>query len=69
MIDKEVAAGISPENIFICGFSQGGGRYLMILLVCLASILFQIDGVFFCRRLDLGKCVALSKNLGGWCSF
>lgn len=24
IIDKEVAAGISPENIFICGFSQGG---------------------------------------------
>ncbi|XP_039139750.1 probable carboxylesterase SOBER1-like [Dioscorea cayenensis subsp. rotundata] len=24
MIDKEVAAGINPENIFVCGFSQGG---------------------------------------------
>ncbi|RZS28478.1 hypothetical protein BHM03_00062071 [Ensete ventricosum] len=24
MIEKEVANGVSPENIFICGFSQGG---------------------------------------------
>jgi predicted esterase len=23
-IDKEVAAGTNPNNIFICGFSQGG---------------------------------------------
>lgn len=24
MIDKEVAAGTNPNNIFVCGFSQGG---------------------------------------------
>lgn len=24
MIDKEVAAGVSADNIFLCGFSQGG---------------------------------------------
>lgn len=24
MIDKEIADGVSPGNIFICGFSQGG---------------------------------------------
>lgn len=24
MIDKEIAAGTSPNNVFICGFSQGG---------------------------------------------
>lgn len=24
MIDKELADGIHPENIFVCGFSQGG---------------------------------------------
>lgn len=23
-IDKEIAAGINPNNIFVCGFSQGG---------------------------------------------
>lgn len=24
MIDKEVADGVDPSNIFVCGFSQGG---------------------------------------------
>ncbi|KAG1327173.1 Lysophospholipase [Cocos nucifera] len=33
MIDKEVAAGISPENIFICGFSQGGALTLASVLL------------------------------------
>ncbi|KAH9313646.1 hypothetical protein KI387_022273, partial [Taxus chinensis] len=28
MIDKEVATGISPQNIFVCGFSQGGALTL-----------------------------------------
>ncbi|KAI0502606.1 hypothetical protein KFK09_017561 [Dendrobium nobile] len=33
IIDKEVAAGISPENIFICGFSQGGALTLASVLL------------------------------------
>jgi len=24
IIDKEIAGGINPENVYICGFSQGG---------------------------------------------
>lgn len=24
IIDKEIAAGTNPENVFVCGFSQGG---------------------------------------------
>lgn len=24
MIDKEIAAGTNPNNVFVCGFSQGG---------------------------------------------
>lgn len=24
MIDKEIAAGTNPKNVFVCGFSQGG---------------------------------------------
>jgi lysophospholipase-2 len=28
MIDKEVAAGVSADNIFLCGFSQGGALTL-----------------------------------------
>ncbi|XP_072968544.1 probable carboxylesterase Os04g0669500 [Typha angustifolia] len=33
MIDKEVTAGISPENIFVCGFSQGGALTLASVLL------------------------------------
>ncbi|XP_065034609.1 probable carboxylesterase Os04g0669500 isoform X1 [Musa acuminata AAA Group] len=33
MIDKEIANGISPENIFICGFSQGGALTLASVLL------------------------------------
>ncbi|XP_020582756.1 probable carboxylesterase Os04g0669500 isoform X3 [Phalaenopsis equestris] len=33
MIDKEIAAGISPKNIFICGFSQGGALTLASVLL------------------------------------
>ncbi|KAH7661371.1 Palmitoyl-protein hydrolase protein [Dioscorea alata] len=32
MIDKEVAAGINPENVFVCGFSQGGALTLASVL-------------------------------------
>lgn len=24
IIDKEIAAGTNPENVFVCGFSLGG---------------------------------------------
>ncbi|KAL5700104.1 lysophospholipase [Ranunculus cassubicifolius] len=33
LIDKEVAAGTNPENIFICGFSQGGALTLASVLL------------------------------------
>ncbi|KAJ4981242.1 hypothetical protein NE237_032079 [Protea cynaroides] len=33
MIDKEVAGGINPENIFVCGFSQGGALTLASTLL------------------------------------
>lgn len=33
IIDKEVASGIDPENIFICGFSQGGALTLASVLL------------------------------------
>ncbi|XP_027331791.1 probable carboxylesterase SOBER1-like isoform X1 [Abrus precatorius] len=32
-IDKEIAAGINPNNIFICGFSQGGALTLASVLL------------------------------------
>ncbi|KRH51154.1 hypothetical protein GLYMA_07G264900v4 [Glycine max] len=47
-IDKEIAAGINPNNIFICGFSQGGHsinneelRYLESWIKSLLQISFQ----------------------------
>lgn len=33
MIDKEIAAGINPKNIFVCGFSQGGALTLASVLL------------------------------------
>ncbi|OVA20035.1 Phospholipase/carboxylesterase/thioesterase [Macleaya cordata] len=33
MIDKEVAAGTNAENIFVCGFSQGGALTLASVLL------------------------------------
>ncbi|KAL8461547.1 hypothetical protein ACS0TY_032073 [Phlomoides rotata] len=33
MIDKEIAAGTSPNNVFICGFSQGGALTLASVLL------------------------------------
>jgi lysophospholipase II len=29
MIEREVADGIHPENIFVCGFSQGGKKSIV----------------------------------------
>ncbi|KAJ6725259.1 LYSOPHOSPHOLIPASE-RELATED [Salix viminalis] len=33
MIDKEIAAGTNPENVFVCGFSQGGALTLTSVLL------------------------------------
>ncbi|GMN36445.1 hypothetical protein TIFTF001_006030 [Ficus carica] len=33
MIDKEIAAGTSPNNVFLCGFSQGGALTLASVLL------------------------------------
>lgn len=33
MIDKEIEAGTSPDNIFVCGFSQGGALTLASVLL------------------------------------
>lgn len=32
MIDKELAAGTDPKNVFVCGFSQGG--FLPLSIYC-----------------------------------
>ncbi|XP_042399833.1 probable carboxylesterase Os04g0669500 isoform X2 [Zingiber officinale] len=33
MIDKEIDNGVNPENIFVCGFSQGGALTLASVLL------------------------------------
>ncbi|KAG6418991.1 hypothetical protein SASPL_121199 [Salvia splendens] len=33
MIDKEIAAGTNPDNVFVCGFSQGGALTLASILL------------------------------------
>ncbi|XP_059624578.1 probable carboxylesterase SOBER1-like [Cornus florida] len=33
MIDKELAAGTNPNNVFVCGFSQGGALTLASVLL------------------------------------
>ncbi|KAL9287722.1 putative carboxylesterase SOBER1-like protein [Arabidopsis thaliana] len=33
IIDKEIAGGINPENMYICGFSQGGALTLASVLL------------------------------------
>lgn len=33
MIDKEMAAGVDPKNVFVCGFSQGGALTLASVLL------------------------------------
>lgn len=33
MIDKEIAAGTNPNNVFVCGFSQGGALALASVLL------------------------------------
>ncbi|XP_015878204.3 probable carboxylesterase SOBER1-like [Ziziphus jujuba] len=33
MIDKEIAAGTNPNNVFVCGFSQGGALTLASVLL------------------------------------
>lgn len=32
MIDKELAAGTDPKNVFVCGFSQGGSLSLSLFI-------------------------------------
>jgi len=33
IIDKEITAGTNPDNIFVCGFSQGGALTLASVLL------------------------------------
>ncbi|EEC78219.1 hypothetical protein OsI_17855 [Oryza sativa Indica Group] len=61
MIDKEVADGIPPENIFVCGFSQGGRTSALHCALTLASVLLYPKtlggGAVFSGWLPFGSSV------------
>lgn len=64
MIDKEVAAGIDPNNVFVCGFSQGGLSFTHAekrncwFAILIASYMKNI----FCRCLNFGQCSVIPKK-------
>lgn len=41
MIDKELAAGTNPKNIFVCGFSQGGVFLVLSFVPSLSLNIFK----------------------------
>jgi len=45
MIDREIAAGTDPEDVFVFGLSQGGSRMEQSLAPCLHFLPFYF--VFF----------------------
>ena len=73
MIDTEVATGIRPDNIFVCGFSQG---CRVDALRCVPSLPEMAESAKFCslskykchhcvsggRCFNLCKCFALSED-------
>ncbi|CAH2078274.1 unnamed protein product [Thlaspi arvense] len=74
IIDKEIAGGISPENVYICGFSQGGGDLSVDL-----PFSFRIYKSTMCRcsciataeqgALALASVLLYPKALGGGAVF
>lgn len=73
LIDKEVAAGTSPSDIFVCGMSQGGKS--MSLICILFSILghkivpIQILLFIFAGALAIASALLYPKTLGGCAVF
>jgi predicted esterase len=65
MIDEEVAAGVSADHIFLCGFSQGGrstlsSLFLHQLWVGWLSRVITAAVAFLHRCIDISKCHAVS---------
>lgn len=60
-IDKVVDGGISPNNIFVCGFSQGGFSLSLLPSIFALDLYIKLlyDSFFLllltpCRCLDIG---------------
>ncbi|KAJ0955824.1 putative alpha/Beta hydrolase [Helianthus annuus] len=71
MIDKELAAGIDPKNVFLCGFSQGGLPLSLYIYhtfgVCkpnTTDIMMNMAGA-----LTLASTLLYPKTLGGGAVF
>lgn len=70
VIDKELAAGIDPKNVFLCGFSQGGlslsHTHTQHTLVCgnNMTIIMNVAGA-----LTLASVLLYPKTLGGGAVF
>ncbi|KAJ0791620.1 putative lysophospholipase [Helianthus annuus] len=65
MIDKELAAGTDPKNVFLCGFSQGECVYTSV--VCKlnsTNIIMNVAGA-----LTLASTLLYPKTLGGGAVF
>ena len=43
IIDKEIAAGTNPNNVFVCGFSQGGLFFSLFLFVSVSLCEYLFD--------------------------
>ncbi|XP_020081843.1 probable carboxylesterase Os04g0669500 isoform X2 [Ananas comosus] len=54
MIDKEIADGVSPGNIFICGFSQGGALTTASIMLYPKTL---GGGVVFSGSVPLGSSI------------
>lgn len=72
LIDKEVAAGTSPSDIFVCGMSQGGKS---LSFICISIPGHGIESIYiiisfvFTGALAIASVLLYPKTLGGCAVF
>ena len=72
LLDKEVAAGTSPSEIFVCGLSQGGKS---LSLICISIQGHKIESIHiiisfvFTGALAIASVLLYPKTLGGCAVF
>lgn len=75
MIDKEVAAGTNPNNVFVCGFSQGGLFFSHFVLGFTWKMHMHVFvhtvniSLSFAGALTLASILLYPKTLGGGAIF
>ena len=60
MIDKEINSGINPDNIFVCGFSQGGAclfisSFLRTIETCTQNLIVIVWGTYTVGSIFVGS--------------